>query len=148
MTRINVFSYPVWAARMFVGLGVLMILLGIIQFIFAINDGFDPVFRSGDWGSVFSVFQGILFIIMGTVGRINRRYYLEWDEDEMRYLVPGMKQSVSIKFADIKSVQLRLFEVRIHLAEGIRVLDLNNLQFEDLRNVKEKFEMLARSSHS
>lgn len=125
-----------------------MILLGIIQFIFAINDGFDTAFRSGDWGSVFSAFQGILFIIMGTAGHINRKYYIEWDEYNLRYLVPRMKQSGVIKLKDIISVQVKLFEVRIHLHDGIRVIDLNDLQFEDLRKVKDKFEALANCSHS
>jgi len=147
MIRIYILRYPGWLAKFFIVFGVILVLLGLVQLVMAIVEGFDIVFMSGDWGSVFFTFQGILFIILGTCGHINRKYYIEWDDLELRFLLPGKKGAGSIKFEDILSVQVRLFEIRIQIPGGVRIFDLSNLQHEDLRKVKEKFRALAKNDH-
>ena len=74
--------------------------------------------------------------------KISRKYFIEWDEDELRYLLPATKKLEAIKFADIHSVRVKLFEIELQLAEGTRNLDLSNLQFKDLKKIKERFESL------
>jgi hypothetical protein len=47
-----------------------------------------------------------------------------------------------MKLGDIISVRVKLFEIEIKLPDKTRTLDLSNLQFEDLKKIKEKFQDL------
>lgn len=80
MTRVYLFKYPGWLAKFFLVLGGIIFILGFILFIRAVISGFNTAFPSGDWSSVIYIVQGILFILMGTIGLIYRRYYIEWDD--------------------------------------------------------------------
>ena len=55
-----------------------------------------------------------------------------------------MRQFKDISTANqIESVNIRLFEIELKLANTTRTLNLDNLQFEDLRKVKDKFERIS-----
>lgn len=104
--------------------------------------GFDTRLLEGNWSFVFFTFQGILFIIMGASVLLNRKYFIEWDENEIRYFLPDTKKIETIRFDDIITVNIRLFQIEIMVPSGIKTIKLDTLQFEDLRKVKEKFENL------
>lgn len=142
MVRIKVFRTSNIFASLSLGIGALLLLAGIVLIITAITQGFNTQFPSGDWNSVIFTIQGFLFLIMGIGYKISRKYFIEWDEDEIRYLLPATKKLEAIKFADIHSVRVKLFEIELQLAEGTRNLDLSNLQFKDLKKIKERFESL------
>ncbi|HDS08546.1 MAG TPA: hypothetical protein ENO05_13085 [Bacteroides sp.] len=140
MTRINVYKVPTVFSKFFVVFGILFSIIGIILLIKASMDGFDTQFPSGDWNSVIFIIQGILFIIMGAGYLAVRKYYIEWDDREIRFMLPDTKKPESILLEDITSVTIKLFEVVLQLKDGSRTLDLNSLQFEDLKKIKSKFE--------
>ncbi len=140
MTRINVFKTSTFLSKLFIALGVIFSSIGILLFIKALIKGFNFKFLSGDWNSVLFTLQGLLFIIMGAVNLAVRKYYIELDDKEIKFLLPDTKKPETIKIADIIAVTIRLFEIEIKLPDKTRTLDLNNLQFEDLKKIKEKFE--------
>ena len=115
----------------------------MVLFVSSVRRGFNFQLLSGDWDSVIFVFQGVLFFIIGIVNLLNRKYFIEWDDKKLRFLMPSSKTVEVIDFDQILSVNIRLFEIQLNLPDSVKVLDLNNLQFEDLRKIKEKFESLS-----
>jgi hypothetical protein len=148
MTRINVFKTSTSFYRLFIILGSIFAVLGVLLIIKALINGFNIKFPSGDWNSVFYTIQGLLFIIMGAGNLSVRKYYIEWDDNELKFLLPDTKKIETIKLGDIISVTIRLFEIELKLPDKTRTLDLNNLQFEDLKKIKEKFENIKNKSKS
>jgi len=146
MTRINVFKSSKLFSRLFIILGCIFAILGILLFIKAISNGFDTHFPSGDWNSLTFMIQGLLFIMMGVWNLLVKKYFIEWNEDELRIFLPDTKKVEIIKLSEIVSVNIRLFEIQLNLHDRIRTLDLNNLQFEDLRKIKEHFESFNKKS--
>ena len=140
MTRINVFKTSTFLSKFFIVFGAFFTIIGILLLIKALINGFNTKFPSGDWNSVLFTFQGLLFIIMGTGNLSVRKYYIEWDDNELQFLLPDTKKLETIKLEDIISVTIRLFEIDLKLPDKTRTLDLSNLQFEDLKKIKEKFE--------
>ena len=140
MTRISVFKTSTFLSKFFIVFGGIFSSIGILLLIKALINGFNSKFPSGDWNSVLFTFQGLLFIIMGAGNLSVRKYYIEWDDNELRFLLPDTKKPETIKLGDIISVTIRLFEIEMKLPDKTRTLDLNNLQFEDLKKIKEKFE--------
>jgi hypothetical protein len=143
MIRINVFKTSAAFSKFFIVFGGIFAVFGTVLIIEALTSGFDLHFPSGDWSPVIFTLQGLLFIVMGATNLLNRKYYIEWDEETLRFLLPGGKRAETIRFAEILSTSVRLFEIEIVLSGGKRIIDLNNLRFEDLRRIKEKFETLG-----
>ena len=140
MTRISVYRYPAVLAKFFIVLGSIFTILGILLLIKSLIDGFNLHFPSGDWNSVTFIVQGVLFTIMGSSGLIMRKYFIAWDEKELTFLLPNTKKLETINLADIQSVNIKLFEIELNLPDQQKILDLSNLQFEDIKKMKAKFE--------
>lgn len=145
MTRISVFKTSTFLSKFFVVFGAIFTTIGILVLIKALINGFNTKFPSGDWNSVLFTFQGLLFIIMGVGNLSVRKYYIEWNDSELKFLLPDTKKQETIKLADIISVTIRLFEIELTLPDKTRTLDLSNLQFEDLKLIKEKFDDIKRN---
>lgn len=144
MTRISVFKTSTLLSKIFVTFGAIFTTIGILLLIKALINGFNTKFPSGDWNSVLFAFQGLLFILMGVGNLSVRKYYIEWDDNELKFLLPDTRKPETIRLSDIISVTIRLFEIELRLPEKTRILDLNNLRFEDLKKIKEKFEDLKQ----
>jgi len=145
MTRINVYRTSTALSKFFIVFGSIFTLLGILLFIRALKNGFNVHFPSGDWNSVTFTFQGMLFIIMGTGNLSLRKYFIEWDENELIFLLPDTKKLEKVNLADIISVSIRLFEIELNLQNQKKIIDLNNLQFEDLKKIKARFEAFNKT---
>jgi hypothetical protein len=138
--RIKVFKGNKALARFFVIFGVIYTIVSLILLIKYLVAGFNIRFPSGDWNSVLFTFQGILFIIMGWSFLKGRKYFIEWNEKELRYLLPGSKSIEVIIIGEIKSIEIKLFEINFEMKPGIyKKLSLDNLEFEDIRKIKEYF---------
>jgi hypothetical protein len=144
MERIKVFKGKNGLAKFLVIFGSLFALAGLALLVKYAIAGFNFHFPSGDWNSVMFTFQGILFIIMGGAYLKSRKYFIEWDERELRFLLPDAKGVQTIQIADIQSVSIKLFEIELKLKEGVRTMNLENLQFEDIKKIKAKFENLRK----
>lgn len=144
MTRIKVFKTYTVLLKFFIVIGSITTLLGLFMIIKAFASGFNTKFPSGDWNAVIFIFQGLLFILVGTANLINRKYYIEWDDKELHILLPDSKKVETIKFDEIDFVKIKLFEIHLILRDRTRILDLNSLQFEDLKKIKERFETISK----
>jgi hypothetical protein len=142
MERIRVFKGKSGLAKFLVIFGSIFTLFGLVLFVKYAVAGFNFKFPSGDWNSVFFTIQGILFVIMGSSYLKSRKYFIEWDDRELRFLLPDSKGVVTILIDEIQSVSIKLFEIELKLKNEIRTLNLENLQFEDIKKIKEKLESL------
>jgi len=142
MERIKVFKGKEWLAKFFLVFGILYTLIALGLLIKYTIAGFDFNFPSGDWSFLLFFLQGILFVIMGYASLKSKKYFIEWDDKEMRFLLPGSKVVDSVIIDDIKSVNIKLFEIELELNNGPKKINLENLEFEDIRKIKGKVEKL------
>jgi hypothetical protein len=145
MERIRVFKVYPGLAKFFMIFGIIFFILGFLLLIRSLFAGFNTKFPSGDWNSVTFTIQGILFTLLGYSNIKSGKYFIEWDENELRFFLPGTKNTDVIKIDQIQTVRIGLYEIEIKLSDCTRKLNLDNLQFEDLRKVKEKFELIAKT---
>jgi hypothetical protein len=146
MTKIKVFKVYREVAWVLIVIGSIIFFYGTILFIKALISGFNCHFPSGDWISVFFVVQGPITFLMGFFNLRNTKYFIEWDDIEIHLFLPGTKKVEKIDISDISSVIIKLFEIQFMLAGKKRILNLDSLQSEDLRKIKEKFESLPRQT--
>jgi hypothetical protein len=144
MTRINIFRSSTFLTKFFIGFGSLLSISGILFLVNALINGFNVELLSGDWSYVLFTIQGLLLLLVGSWNLAVKKYYIEWDDDELRFLLPDIKSLDTIKIDQILAVTIRLFEIEIKLKDKTKVVDLNNLQFEDIKKIKEKFEDLRK----
>jgi hypothetical protein len=144
MTRINIFKSSTFLSKFFIGFGSLLSISGILLLVNALINGFNVELLSGDWSYVLFTIQGLLLLLVGSWNLAVKKYYIEWDDDELRFLLPDIKRLDTIKIDQILAVTIRLFEIEIKLKDKTKVVDLNNLQFEDIKKIKEKFEDLRK----
>jgi len=133
--------------RFFIIFGGLFTITGIFLLIKAFNTGFNTNFQNGDWNSVLFTFLGIIFIIRGVENLYVKKYYIEWDETELRLLLPDKKTLETIMLSDINHVNIRLFKVEFKLKDKTRFINLSNLRYKDSRKIKEKFEEIEKSKN-
>jgi hypothetical protein len=143
MERIRVFKVLKGLSKFFIVFGSIITIVAFSVVIKSLVNGFSTKFPSGDWTFVFFTIQGLLFILMGSVNLINKKYFIEWDDKELRFLLPDTKQVETVLFSEIVSVNIKLFEIELKLKDTIRTLNLDNMEFEDLKRVKKKFEDLS-----
>jgi hypothetical protein len=145
MERIRIYKVHTGLAKFFIIFGSIFFILGCSLVIKSLINGFNFQFLSGDWNSVFFTLQGFLFIIMGYANLKSRKYFIEWDDNALRFHLPGSRNTETIRIPEIQSVCIRLFEIELKLPENTRILNLDNLQFEDIKKVKEKFESICKT---
>jgi hypothetical protein len=148
MTKIKVFKVYRELAWVLIVVGSIIFFYGSVLFVKALISGFNYHFPSGDWISVFFVIQGPITFLMGYFNLRNTKYYIEWDEIEINLFLPRTKNIEKIYIRDIISVNIKLFEIEFVLAGKKRILNLEALQLEDLRKIKDKFESISRQTVS
>ena len=148
MERIKIYKNQKIPAKFFLIFGCIFTVLSISVLIKSLLDGFNFHFLGGDWIWVLFAIQGILFIFSGYSNIINQKFYIEWDDNELRFLLPDTGKQEIIKFDQIESLNIRLFEIELKLTNGNRILNLDSLQFEDLKKIKQKFESMAHKSEA
>lgn len=140
MTRVKLFKTPKVYGKFAIGFGVIILLIGIFSFIKFITGEFNTEVFSGDWTSVLNLINGLLFIAMGIYNLRNRKYFIEWNDKQIRFRLPNTKKVESIEFSKIQSVDVKLFEIELHLPNETQKFDLNSLHYDDLKKIKAKFE--------
>ncbi|MBZ9786934.1 hypothetical protein LB456_05630 [Psychroflexus sp. CAK57W] len=145
MTRVKIYRFSKILSKVFIGFGIVILLLGIFTIIKSMTSEFNTEFLSGDWNAVLNIIQGIVFITLGTLNLTKGKYFIEWDDSQLRFLLPDTKQLEKIEFSEIKSVNIKLFEIELQLDNRKHTLDLNNLEDEDLKKIKAKFKSFKKS---
>ena len=94
------------------------------------------------WNNVVFVLQGVLFIFLGYMGIRNTKYFIEWNDEQLNFFLPPNKAIESVNIGEIESVSISLFKVSFKLSDHTKELALDNLNFKEIRKVKEKFEQI------
>jgi hypothetical protein len=140
MERIRIFRMPKGLNRFFIIAGFLSIVFGMILFLHSLQIGFRTAFWGGDWNNVIFILQGIFFFFVGYSNIRYEKYFIEWDDIELRYLLPPNKVAEIIKISDIRTIEIKFIEIRLQLPEGTKTLNLENFHFKELKRIKERFE--------
>lgn len=141
MERFKVYKVKKGLAYFLIIFGGVLLLLGIALLIKTILGG-----TSVDWNSVIFILQGSLFIIMGYLNLRSDKYYIEWDENKLNYFLPKSNSIETVTISEIKDVSINLFEIHLKLEDTEKIIHLDNLQFKEIRRIKEKFEQIKSST--
>ena len=147
MTHIQVLKYSKALSRLGLGFGSVLLIVGVVTFSKNMSSDFDTNFLSGDWNSVLNIIQGLLLTGFSINNLLNRKYFIEWDKQVLRFRLLNSKQVEVIKFSDIEKVNIKLFEIVLQLPNRKRTLDINNLKYEDLKTIKTKFEAIQHEKN-
>ena len=140
MERVQIYKKQKGLVLFMTIFGLLSFVLGSILLIKSLKYGFKTEFPGGDWNYIVYIVQGIIFYIWGHTLKRNEKYYIEWDEKKLRYFLPKNKNVETIILSEISEISIELFEIRLKLRENEKILNLENVQFKELRRIKEKFE--------
>jgi hypothetical protein len=116
-------------------------ILVFVELIFLIKYWF---FGVGGYSLLFKIVHpsiaglGIFLLVMGLVSLKNSKYFFEWDDEEITYLLPKNKITEHIKIADIKDISITSFEITIKLADNEKKLNLANIEFAEFQKIKER----------
>jgi hypothetical protein len=146
MERINVFKVRTKLAIFFLITGIIFTILAISLVIYSVIQGFNTNLLGGDWIWVLFTIEGVLFFLIGYSNIKNKKYYIEWDEKEIRCFLPGTKIPDIIKFDQIESSTISLYQIELKLANEIKILNLETFQFEDIKRIKQMFENMPLKS--
>lgn len=135
MERFKIYKVKKGYAKFLIVFGGIFLTLGIALIIKSVAD--KSVL---DWVSVTYILQGIIFIFLGYAHLRSGKYFIEWDETKMNYLLPNTKGVETILFSEIRGIKIKLFEIHLELENTTKTLNLENLQFEQIRSLKQKFE--------
>lgn len=123
-------------------IGALLALLGgallIIRWLGGEIQGFSM------FSSVAFLLQGALLSLLGWMNLRSGKYFVEWDQKEIRCYLPAMKRIETIEIEKITGVNVHLFEIQLNLGDEIRTINLENAQFKEIRKIKDKFEEIKR----
>ena len=93
-----------------------------------------------EWTSIMFALEGILFVLLGYQNLRSGKYFIEWNDVQVNYLLPNTNGIETIIFSKIKNVRIDLFEIHLDLGESKKVINLDSLQFEHIKSLKQKFE--------
>jgi hypothetical protein len=96
-----------------------------------------------EWTNIFYLIQGASLVFLGLYHLRKRKYYIEWNREEIKIYLPGYKEIDMVQISDIKGLEIKLFEVLIHMEKGDKRIDLEHVEFESIRSIKDKFEEIS-----
>ncbi len=141
-------KYPRVLSKIFVILGMLLLVVGVFGFVKTGLEDMDRLLSSSKLNSIIHCIQGVLFIGLGWYNLKTPKFYIKWNDEELRFVLPPEERLNIIKFSEIESVQILLFKVVIQHQSKTETLDLSMLSDDDLKTVKQRFnDFQASSSH-
>lgn len=146
MERYHVNNSKKGLAWFLVGIGGFLFIFGLVLLIRFLLDETRGEFSLTS--IILYFFQGITLGALGIINLRSRKYYLEWNEKEIRYYLPGHKGVKLIKISDIEEVEIKLYEIWLNMGDGEKTIDLEQVQFNEIRKIKEKFEEIKKLKES
>ncbi|HEY5592160.1 MAG TPA: hypothetical protein VIK55_14240 [Paludibacter sp.] len=147
MERIKIFTINKGLTKFFIISGIVCFVSGISLLTYSLINGFKIEFIGGDWSYVIFTIEGILFFLLGYSNLIYGKYFIEWNDEELKYLLPKNKHAETIKISDIEAIEIKLFEISIQLPGSNKKLNLENVRFKELKSIKTKFEEIKRATN-
>jgi len=130
-------------ARYFYMLGLLMFVYGAVFLVrlFIIDLQFDAF--GSRTSLTFIAFQGLVVILQYAIALRNTRYFIEFGDNSINYLLPKQCSPEAIQLQDVNEIETKLNEVVIHLPEGQNTLRFDNVEYKVLKQIKQRFEELS-----
>ena len=147
MERIKIFTINKGLTKFFIISGIVSFVFGIGLLTYSFINGFKTAFQGGDWSYVIFTIEGILFFFIGYSNLIYEKYFIEWNDEELKYLLPKNKSAETIKISDIEAIEIKLFEIKLQLPGSNKTLNLENVRFKELKSIKIKFEEIKRTTN-
>ncbi len=129
-------------AKSFLVFGALLFLFFMGIFIYSLI-----VDQSVAWQYLLFSFQGLIAIFQALFAIKNNRYFVEWDEQQIRYWLPKTPGIESVSFSDIHSVVINKLSIDMMLKNGeTKIMSLKSLFLPQKRKVKERFETFQKEA--
>mgnify|MGYP003565152791 CR=1 FL=1 len=130
------------------GIANFLIVFGGIYIIFGLGLVINSAMNKAnvEWTSIIFTLQGILFVFWGNNILRSGKYFIEWNDVQMNYLLPNTKSIETFVYSQVKGVQIDLFEIKVDLGESKKVINLENMEFEHIKSLKQKFEEIRTTS--
>lgn len=146
MTFIRVYKHNKTAMRIFMGLGAVLLLLGIGLFVY------DTWFMEDEkdfWVKVNYItlaFQGVVAWLVGFKTIRNEKYFVEWDDEIIRWWLPRHKEIETIKIEDILSVEKKdNLMINLGLKDAQKTFSLKFFFYPERKMIADKFEAIRQS---
>ena len=136
MERIQIFKVSRFYIFLSLFFGAFFFVAGLVLFVHSCQVGFDSNFFGGDWNYVVITFQGLVFIGLGIYHKRNNKFFVEWNNEVLRYHLPGEKHDICIRFSELVDVAILHGEARLVLPKGVYVIGFANLQYKHVQMVK------------
>lgn len=143
MERHNILTTHKGLAWFLVVLGALLAILGGVLLIIRLLGG--EVLEFSLFSAVAYLVQGVLLVLLGGLTLRSGKYFVEWDQKEIRIYLPANKRVEVFEIDKITRVDIHLFQIQLTLGENTGTIDLENAQFKEIRKIKEKFEEIKRA---
>ena len=146
MNRTKVFKANKRLATVLLVLGSFLAIVAVGIFIKSqITDGESEL---GLWDYLPLFLQGILLIVLASFNLRSRKYFIEWDEQYLNYYLPKNRGIEKLEISQITGIQIGLFEIQIKQGKELKTLDLENVQFEEIKSIKSQFLEISQSLKS
>ena len=140
MTRITAIKRNKGLEKVLQIIGILLVVVSIIMFITDVflnsNADLEPL------NYILLFIQGVLLIVLASFNTRYRKYYIEWDDEIIEYYLPKVKHPVRIEISDIKNIDIKLFEIHLDVGGDVKIMDLEHVDFEEIKSVKSKVEAI------
>ncbi len=121
-------------------IGVLTLLIGvagILAKVFSITWLNENL---GIWNTITYTLVGTCYLLIYFSIAKKRQKFIEWDNNLIRYRLPGTKVTELIKVDDIEKVKIEIFGISLQLKDlSSRQINLEGLDFKDIKLVKAFF---------
>lgn len=145
MEKIYICKTKKTTLRVFLVIGIIFILISFIGLSHAIYEGFRTELLGGDWIFLFNLLQGIIFVSWSYSIQLKKKYFIGWDDSTIQYHLPENNIHETMYIADIRDIELSLFEVKFKFDGQEKRLKLEEIEYKDMRKIKEKFENIKFS---
>jgi len=91
-------------------------------------------------GLLAQIIFGFVFILLWYTNSKYRKYYIEWDDEKMRFRLPSKPQTHTIDLKNIKSAAITSGNLELWFRDdSMESIDLKGIDFEDLQMIKNTF---------
>lgn len=140
---IQIYDRNTKGIKVLMWLGVVLVLLGFSALIWYVLKREFVIYADNFWQVGFLIFQGIITVFITWNALKSKRYFISWDEDSIRYLLPKDKQSEWIRVYDIQYVSIDKKEVVLSLVNNEQKrINLNFFYYPKRSRVLEYFQSL------
>jgi len=93
----------------------------------------------GDWFNLGWLFLPPFYLYMyynykkNMVGR-----YIQWGHEQIEFYMPAQKQKVKLQWSEIKNIEIKVLSIELKTEEGIEVIDLNAINYHDIKTIKKE----------